>query len=228
MEQTGTAVDSTLAEQAYRGLRADILRGAFTASAPLRLAELSARYGMGFSPLREALNRLQAERLVTAQSLRGFRVPPHSLADFEDAHRNRLLIETQALRDSIALGDDQWATGLVAASYALRLQADRPDGDLWELEARHHAFHRALLAGCGSEWLMAFFERLHGATERFRLPILQAARQGHGATGGRDIQGEHAALAEAALARDAGTACALLADHYERTARTIRAALAVA
>jgi DNA-binding GntR family transcriptional regulator len=39
----------------------------------LRLAELSERYGMGFSPLREALNRLQAERLVTAESLRGFK-----------------------------------------------------------------------------------------------------------------------------------------------------------
>ena len=64
----------TLAEKAYDNLRQDIVRGAFVPGSPLRLADLGERYGMGFSPLREALNRLQSERLVTSESLRGFRV----------------------------------------------------------------------------------------------------------------------------------------------------------
>ena len=54
---------------------------------PLRLADLSARYDMGFSPLREALNRLQAERLVIAEALRGFRVAPLSLDEMRGRHR---------------------------------------------------------------------------------------------------------------------------------------------
>jgi DNA-binding GntR family transcriptional regulator len=82
----------TLAEKAYLALRDDIVRGHFAADKPLRLAELSARYDMGFSPLREALNRLQAERLVTAEALRGFRVAPLSVAEFEDAVRVRILL----------------------------------------------------------------------------------------------------------------------------------------
>jgi DNA-binding GntR family transcriptional regulator len=86
---TRTAI-MTLAEKAYVSLRKDIVEGACPES-PLRLADLSERYGMGFSPLREALNRLQAERLVTAESLRGFRVSARSLAEFEDALRARLL-----------------------------------------------------------------------------------------------------------------------------------------
>ncbi|HPD91566.1 MAG: FCD domain-containing protein [Rhodobacter sp.] len=216
----------TLAEKAYHGLRHDIVRGAFAPGSPLRLADLAERYGMGFSPLREALNRLGAERLVTSETLRGFRVAPLSLAEFEDALATRLLIETEALRLSIARGGDDWAAAIVAALYALKLQADRsgPDADLWELEARHHAFHRALLAACGSDWMLDFFERLYHATERYRLPVLLAS------TGPRtrDIEAEHKALADATLARTPEQAVALLRDHYLRTADTIRATLATA
>lgn len=210
----------TLAEKAYNSLRQDIIRGAFAPGSPLRLADLGERYGMGFSPLREALNRLQAERLVTSESLRGFRVAPLSLAEFEDALAMRLMIETEALQASIEKGGDDWASAIVAALYALNLQAGRQaeSADIWELEARHHAFHRALLAACGSAWLMEFFERLYMATERYRIPILLA-----GGRGSRDIQAEHSAIAEAVLARDMARAEGLLRDHYLRTAETIRA-----
>lgn len=209
----------TLSEQAYANLRNDIVRGTFRPDSPLRLAELSERYGMGFSPLREALNRLQAERLVTSESLRGFRVAPLSLEAFEDALANRLLIETEALRASIRLGGDDWAGGIVTALYALKVQAERTgaDADLWELERRHHAFHRALLAACGSSWQLDFFERLYMANERYRIPILLASSQ----KSSRDIQAEHSALADAALARDAMAATDLLRTHYLRTAETI-------
>lgn len=211
----------TLSEKAYEALRHDIVRGALAAGKPLRLAELSTRYGMGFSPLREALNRLQAERLVTAESLRGFRVAPVSPEAFEDAVSARILIETEALRAAIRTGGDDWAAGIVAALYSLKLQVERGADatDIWELEARHHAFHRALLAACNSAWMMEFFERLYMATERYRIPVLLASA---GASS-RDIQAEHSDLAEATLARDADRAAELLRQHYLRTAEAVRA-----
>lgn len=205
----------TLAEKAHQALRHDIIRGEFAAGRPLRLADLSKRYGMGFSPLREALNRLHAERLVTSESLRGFRVAPLSLEELEDAVSTRILVEKEALRASIRLGDDNWAAGIVSALYALNLQAARanePDG-IWALEARHHAFHRELLSACGSPWKMAFFERLYAATERYRIPVLLNA----GLSASRDVQAEHGALAEATLDRDADAACRLLTEHYLKT-----------
>ena len=126
----------TLAEKAYDALRHDIIRGAFPPESPLRLADLSERYGMGFSPLREALNRLQAERLVTAESLRGFRVAPLSPDELHDAIALRIQIESEALRSAIRLGDDAWAAGIVSALYALTLQAGRTgaQADIWALE----------------------------------------------------------------------------------------------
>ena len=205
----------TLAEKAYDALRRDIIRGELAPGRPLRLADLSQRYGMGFSPLREALNRLQAERMVTAESLRGFRVAPVSLDELHDAVSLRILIETEALRASIRMGDDAWAAGIVSALYALNLQVRRTgsDTDIWTLEARHHAFHRSLLAACNSPWTLEFVERLYAATERYRIPILLAAAL----PAGRDVQAEHGALAQAALDRDADKAAALLREHYLHT-----------
>jgi GntR family carbon starvation induced transcriptional regulator len=213
----------TLAEKAYDALRHDIIRGALAAERPLRLAELSERYGMGFSPLREALNRLQAERLVTAESLRGFRVAPLSLEELHDAVALRILIETEALRTSIRLGDDNWAAGIVSALYALKVQAARKgsDADIWTLEARHHAFHRSLLSACKSPWTLEFVERLYAATERYRIPVLLAAALPQG----RDVQAEHGALAEATLDRDPDKATALLKEHYLKTVAALAEAI---
>lgn len=206
----------TLAEKAYDALRHDIIRGELAPGRPLRLSDLSERYDMGFSPLREALNRLHAERLVTAESLRGFRVAPLSLDELHDAVNVRIKVECDALRASIKLGDDGWAAGIVSALYALNLQVGRTgaDADIWTLEARHYAFHRALLAACNSPWTLEFFERLYAATERYRIPTLLAAAN----PAGRDVQAEHSALAEATLARDTDKAAALLEAHYRRTA----------
>ncbi len=213
----------TLAEKAYDALRHDIIRGALAPGRPLRLADLSERYGMGFSPLREALNRLQAERLVTAESLRGFRVAPLSMEELHDAVSLRILIETKALRAAIAQGDDAWAAGIVSALYALKLQAGRtgPDADIWALEARHHAFHRALLVACNSPWTLEFVERLYAATERYRIPVLLET----GMPAGRDLLAEHSALADATLERDADKAAALLEAHYLHTVEALTKAI---
>lgn len=213
----------TLAEKAYEALRHDIIRGEFGAGRPLRLADLSQRYEMGFSPLREALNRLHAERLVTAESLRGFRVAPLSIDELRDAVSLRIVLETEALRKSMEWGDDAWASGIVSALYALNLQAARsgPEADIWTLEARHHAFHRALLAACNSPWTLDFFERLYAATERYRIPVLLASAS----TAGRNVQAEHSALAQATLDRDADAATRLLREHYLRTIESISKAM---
>ena len=204
----------TLTEQAYDALRRDIIRGTLAPDTPLRMADLSARYGMGFSPLREALSRLNAERLVVSEPLRGFKVAPLSVQGMRDAMSARILIEGDALRAAIALGDDDWAAQVVSALYALKLQVERPDPDPWALEARHYAFHRALLAACASPWRLEFFDRLYAATERYRVAVLTGRTSG----AGRDIQAEHTELAEAALARHADLAVSLLTAHYQRTA----------
>lgn len=213
----------TLADRAHDAIRRDIVTGALAPGQPLRMAMLSERYDMGMSPLREALNRLQSEGLVDAVALKGFTVATLSAQDLNDTTQARILVESEALRMAIRQGDDTWETGIVAALHALSLQSARAAqgqaGDAERLEQRHHAFHQALIAGCGSRWLMNFFEKLYAEAERYRYHSLS----GRYSRARRDIDAEHSAIAEAALARDADRACALLADHYRRTQAMILA-----
>ncbi|MDQ2065263.1 FCD domain-containing protein [Xinfangfangia sp. CPCC 101601] len=215
------ARSTTLTEDAYRLLRRDILRGHWKPQEPLRMHQLSDRYGMGQSPLREALSRLQAERLVVLMPLRGFTVAPLTPVEMWDAINFRILLEAEALRLSIRDGDDAWESEIVAALHALVLQARRledspSEADQDAFEARHHAFHHALIAGCKSPRMLEQFDRLYAECERYRIPnMAQGAK--------RDVQAEHRAIADATLARDFAKASALLAQHYRDTAVRVEA-----
>lgn len=216
---------ATLAEAAYRRLRQDIVAGVFAPSQPLRLELLKQRYGLSFSPLREALNRLQTERLVVTAPLRGFSVAPVSIEEMWDATETRILIECEALRRSIAQGDDDWEAGIVAAFHALDLQVRRrasgglAEDELIALETRHQDFHRALIARCRSRRLIDIADQLYVETQRYRLPTLA----GRNPTASRDVTQEHRRIMEAALARDSDEATALLAAHYRKTSEMVEA-----
>lgn len=209
----------TLAETAYAALRRDIISGALVPGQPLRMAFLCDRYGMGMSPVREALNRLQAERLVTAIPLRGFLVAPLSADELTDTTDTRVLIETEALARSIARGGEDWADAVRTALQALLDGAAEPQPD--RLERLHHAFHRALVAACGSRWLLDLFEKLYSESERFRFHALTVEAR----DGTRDLAAEHRAIAAAALARDTAGAVELLTAHYRRTETELAARL---
>ena len=220
---------ATLAEMAYQRLRADIITGAFEAGAPLRLEALRSRYGVSFSPLREALLRLQSERLVTSAALRGFAVAPLSREEMHDATETRILIECEALRRSMRDGDDDWEAAIVAAFHALRLQAERwsrpsrivQAADLLLMEERHHDFHRALIARCGSPRLLGLADQLYVETQRYRLPSLIGRATGKDR---RNVSAEHHEIMDAALRRKE-KAVHLLAEHYRRTAAIIEASV---
>ena len=92
---------ATKTEAAYRLLRRDILSTRLSPGTPLKLNALRDAYGVGWTPLREALSRLEAERLVTAISNRGFAVAPVSRAELEDLARSRLVVELPLLVESI-------------------------------------------------------------------------------------------------------------------------------
>ena len=165
---------STLAQSAYRHLREDILRGALPAGQPLRLEQLKARYGVSFSPLREAMNRLLAERLLVTAPARGFAVAPLSWDELHDTTETRILIETEALRRSIARGDAAWEDAMSAALHLLDRQHDRVAAlgdragydDVSLLEDRHAAFHLSLIAACGSPRLLALCDQFNTETLR--------------------------------------------------------------
>lgn len=223
MSDQPTDSAAPLAERAYRELRHAIVRGEFEPGARLRVDELTRRFEVSSSPVREALNRLAEQGLVRMLENRGFRVAPLTAAGVSDLARVRLLVECEALRDAIAHGDDAWEAQVVAAGHALALAERRLGSEARALDdhwsARHRRFHLSLYAGCTSPLLQQLADVLFDNAERYRR---WAARHGPAPRRKHD---EHQQLMTAVLARDADKAVALLQTHITRTEQRVAAAM---
>ena len=215
-------------EAAYCLLRQAILAAELAPGAPLRPAALQASYGMGWTPLREALSRLEAERLVTTERNRGFFVAPVSREALDDLTRARCALELPLLAESIAEGGQSWEDGLVLAHH--RLQSQALPAEAWTIEPierwldLHQAFHVALLSGGQSRWLMHFYRQTMDQERRHHRVLMIAPllrESGGGAAADPAMAalreavtiGHHTELMQAALARDLPRAQALMADH---------------
>ncbi|MGP6089257.1 GntR family transcriptional regulator [Antarctobacter jejuensis] len=207
MEQDAFVTD---AEKAYATLRQAIVTGGLAPGRKLKIAELRKQFGFGAAPLREALSRLIGERVVVQHFNRGFYVRDVSAEDVEDLGRVRILLESEALRDSLSRGGDDWEAHVVAAYHSLKLAEDRGTGPQ-EIEERNRLFHDALVSATPSHWLLDLRGQIYAHHERYRH-----LSRSLGASG-RDTPAEHAAIYKAAIARDIDTTCALTARHIELT-----------
>jgi DNA-binding GntR family transcriptional regulator len=209
------AAPRTLVERAYLGLRHDVVCGKLAPGERLRVEHLKDQYEVGAGTLREALSLLVSDALVTSEGQRGFRVAPISLADLEDLTNTRVMLETEALRQSIRHGDAQWEAALVA-SYQLLTQTESdpagPDPTLWE--RRNKAFHEALNAGFQSTWSRHFLDILYRHAERYRN-INWRLTAAH--TSGRDVHREHEDIFRAAIGRQEARAALALEAHVRLT-----------
>ena len=211
--------DGTLSERAAALIERDILSGALEPGSRLAVHALSRNYAIGTTPLREGLSRLVTRGLIAAIGQRGFRVTHVSRMDLEDITRVRILVEGEALRSSIAQGGDVWEVGIVAALHHLRLCIDRspetmPEGSA-EFDRAHKSFHRALLAGCGSDRLLDMHDDLYFQAYRYRRVMMRRL------TDPGLFLRAHQDLADLAIARHTEAAVARLAAHLHQTVATV-------
>jgi GntR family transcriptional regulator, carbon starvation induced regulator len=208
----------TLTEVAIQRLTADIVDGVLAPEQKLLIADLKKSYGMGASPLREAMARLSSLGFVVFDRRRGFRVAPISKEDLEDITLTRQTLETTALRRAIALGGDEWEVGIVTAYARLQRVVARcvEGGDgADDLEATHKQFHTALLAGCQSRRLLLLHGVFHDQASRYRQVMLEKTHSLD------DFLKSHDRLASVALARNADEACAMLSEHMAITLQKV-------
>ena len=210
----------TLVEGAYLKLRRDIINGVHPPSTKLRVEHLKDRYNVGAGTLREALALLVADSLVFTQGQKGFTVSPMSIADFEDITQMRVMLESQAITQSITNGNDKWEADVIAAYHRLTLAEkklgktaeDEADSFFEEWEQRNEEFHSALVSACHSRWILQFIGILYHHSERYRRIAMRYRKDNE-----RDVHAEHEALKTAALNRDTKLCTKLLASHISMT-----------
>ncbi|WP_088635381.1 GntR family transcriptional regulator [Phaeobacter sp. 22II1-1F12B] len=201
----------TIGDTAYRRIRSDIVHGRLAPDEKLKLERMKEVYSASVTTLREILNRLAVEELVSAEGQRGFRVAPIDEAELHDLARMRILLESHALRESIASGDVEWEACVVAAHYKLssverELMEGRPAGDVnWV--SFDWGFHYAMISACGQKVLMRTHSSIYDRLARYHMLAL--------AFRGKPAVEEHERLRDLVIERKADAAVELLAKHVQ-------------
>ncbi len=122
--------------------------------------------------------------------------------------------EPYALRLAIERGDSAWEESVVGIFHRLtRIEKSAEKSpELWE--AAHREFHMCLIGGCGMPLLVRFCGSLHDLSDRYRRLYMDPPPRGN-------VAKEHAAIIDAVLARDAETACRILAEHSQRSGNAV-------
>ena len=214
-DQSGERTVS-LVDRVYEELQRAIISGELAPGTPLRHQELSTAYGVSLIPIREAIRKLEMERLVESIPNRGARVAPISIEDLRDAYATRMAIEGEALRKAVAnIGSAQLAQ-MRAWRAEMVSNVRRRDPSFYEL---HRRLHFEMYELSGSAWLIHAIEILWRHTERYRH---LAARMKPFVDVGDDLHGHvldaievgDTEAAVAALHRDLSRTADLVADAY--------------
>lgn len=201
---------ATLAAQVYERVRDDIILGHLPPDRRLTLDLLTERYRVGMTPLREALYRLSASKLVILEDRRGFRVAPISPAHLAEVIALREAVEVMLLRDAFKHADVHWEAQIVAAFHRLQRTAEyrfNPGPYSIDWETAHRGFHFALLSAARLPMLWEFHLSVWDHVARYRnlasagKPMSPSVFEGH------------RQLMEAVLSRDEELAAVLLRRH---------------
>src|SRR5258708_9690779 len=200
----------SLGELMLLRLRADILSTDLAPGTKLALHHLAKQYGIGITPLRDALGQLAGDGLVIMESQKGFRVAPISVEDLRDVCDIRLKVELMALDLAFDRAGADWDQRMKQAHAAFihlkaRVGEDAPITAQWE--GAHRELHMTLLSACASPTLMRICCQIHDRIHRYRRIALPTKSYMAG------ISDNHLEISKAAYRRDSGGFKAPLQRH---------------
>jgi len=216
----------TKANQVLDNLRQDIMNGSLAPGEKLAMELLKERYGVGYSPLREALSCLLGSGLIQAEEQCGFSVAPLSLDELYDLYTVRIHIETLALELSMQKGNDDWEADVIACwhRYSKYLNAiDKKDyaPDKWDVLQKEFRF--TLVKACASPWLLKIREQLQEQAMRYRAVCINTYYQDKKILNG--FIKENDKLVSAVLARNKETALKICRKSWESSVKIIANAM---
>jgi DNA-binding GntR family transcriptional regulator len=203
----------TKTDLAYWQVRDEILDGTLPPGTSLDQEALAARLGLSTTPVREALRRLESERLVVGRAHRDTFVAELSQELLEDTYAVRMNLDPLAVSLAAKLAKPEELEAI--AELARVLPSDDPTEQL-----RHNrALHRAIYTACGNDVLIEILDLLWDRTDRYRLITI---KQEHDPAGQR---GEHVEIADALTARNGRLAARLMTAHLTKSYEVIRQSL---
>ncbi|GAB4393748.1 MAG: GntR family transcriptional regulator [Kiloniellaceae bacterium] len=204
----------SLADRAYDALLAAIAEGRLRPGQRVREIAFAEQLGISRTPIREALQRLARDGLITLDARNGARITELSLEAIQELYDLREILEGSAARFAALSAK---ANDLQRLKAILAKEAEHGN-DPAALAKLNKLFHRTLCEAANNRYLMS-------AVSDFSTTLLLLGPTTL-AAGGRagESQAEHRAIVEAVAAGDADKAETLMRAHIRR-AREIRLAM---
>ena len=199
----------SLREQTYQVLRSAILSGELLAGSRLVETQIAEKLQVSRTPIREALQQLQQEQLVTTDENGNLRVVSFSIADAKHLYRCRLVLEQESVLEACKNAtDEQLGKIEFAIQQAEKAIAQQPN-QLTSYQLLHidYQFHRAIVECSGNHWLALLLEQLFDKMALLRMQTVQQNLKI------LEIRSEHRQIYEAIVKRDYEAAFTALSNH---------------
>ena len=210
---------SRIGDLVYQTLRDAIFSGELAQGARLNQDELARRLGVSRAPVRDALNRLEAEQLVkTLSRMGGVVVAEATEQEMANIYELRAILDTACTRlacERISAAELERLRQIVEETDRVTAAQD-PQG----IVQAHAEFHYLIYAASGNAELTKVARNLWDRSYRYRvlaLRNLDNARQG---------LAQHRAILTALQARDAVRAVAMAEEHDQSSIRHLRSQIA--
>ena len=212
-----------MSELAFCKIREDILNGKLQPAQKLQISKLKDHYQIGWSPIREALNRLSTCGFVVKREQKGFYVAGVDQDSLLELTNARIWLDEIALRQTFCRDTREWEERIIIALHRLS-KCYQPGEDVdknfsTEWRELHRVFHSELISHCGSEWLVNYCRQLFDQFTRYRLIVIEKTNPGKKTSRREDK--EHREILNACLERDIERATVLIALHYKLSTEII-------
>mgnify|MGYP001131491121 CR=1 FL=1 len=205
-----------LSEKAYHLIKEKIITLKLEPSSVIDEQVLMEDLGLGRTPIREALQRLDSEDLVNIVPRRGTFVADINITDLQKLFEVRTMLEGFCARLAAQRITQAQITRMEGV---LRDMEQVQSGDTRALMDIDERFHRLLYQAAGNKFLAEVSKRLYDLS----LRLWYLALNGMG-----DVQGavrQHRGIAEALKAKDEAQSEMLIQQHIAEFQRKIKAAL---
>ncbi|MCH4565128.1 GntR family transcriptional regulator [Halomonas sp. EGI 63088] len=203
-------------EQVHKTLRREILSCSLRPGEELREKELATRFEVSKSPVRDALQKLEREGLVSVEPRQGYRVTPISLADAKDMFVFRTVMESGCIKEAVRHASD---TDLKRLDQFRQFTSTENIAD--DFIKYNNDFHSAV-AACSGNARMAQTSRTlidhMGRLIYLSLSVIQGREP-------QELVNEHCEIIDAMQDRNGRLACRLARSHVEEAEKRVIKAL---
>jgi DNA-binding GntR family transcriptional regulator len=153
------SLSNTISSRVVDGIRMAIINGEFEPGQRLKMSDLIRRFGTSQMPIREALQQLQGEGLVTIKPHRGAQVRTVDHQFINNIYDLRVAIESFLLKKACESSRRDWIDEMKEAQAVYDSMID--DADIPEIIAANNRFHRAHNLVADNQEALDALERTH-------------------------------------------------------------------